>query len=130
MEARSYDMITVGGGIAASTLAKAMAGRGAKVLVLEREKQFKDRVRGEAVVPWGVAEANELGICRLLKEKCAHDVPFVEAGSGLRDLRATPPQQLPLLSFPHLEPVRHPRLTHLIFHNDCCRSLFFGALHL
>jgi 2-polyprenyl-6-methoxyphenol hydroxylase-like FAD-dependent oxidoreductase len=96
-----YDIITVGGGIAASTLAKAMAGRGAKVLVLEREKQFKDRVRGEGVVPWGVAEANELGICCLLKEKCAHDVPYVEAGSGLRDLRATTPQRLHLLSFPH-----------------------------
>ena len=101
MAARSYDIITVGGGIAASSLAKAMAERGARVLVLEREKQFKDRVRGEAIVSWGVAEANELGICRLLKEKCGHDVPYVEAGSGLRDLRATTLQQLPLLSFPH-----------------------------
>jgi 2-polyprenyl-6-methoxyphenol hydroxylase-like FAD-dependent oxidoreductase len=101
MAARSYDIITVGGGIAASSLAMAMAGRGAKVLVLERETKFKDRVRGEAVVSWGVAEANELGICGLLKEKCAHEVPHVEAGSGLRDLRATTLQQLPLLSFPH-----------------------------
>ncbi len=101
MAVKSYDIITVGGGIAASALAKAMAERGAKVLVLEREKQFKDRVRGEAVVSWGVAEANELGVCRLLKEKCAHDVPYVEAGSGLRDLRATTLQKLPLLSFPH-----------------------------
>ena len=101
MTPRSYDIITVGGGIAASALAKAMAERGARVLVLEREKQFKDRVRGEALVSWGVAEANELGICRLLKEKCAHDVPYVEAGSGLRDLRATTLYQLPLLSFPH-----------------------------
>ncbi len=50
MADRSYDIITVGGGIAASTLARAMAERGAKVLVLEREKQFKDRVRGEALV--------------------------------------------------------------------------------
>jgi menaquinone-9 beta-reductase len=82
-------------------LAKAMAGRGAKVLVLEREKQFKDRVRGEGVTPWGVAEANELGICGLLKEKCALEVPYVETGSGLRDLRTTTVQQLPLLSFPH-----------------------------
>ena len=88
MAARSYDIITVGGGIAASALARAMAERGAKVLVLEREKQFKDRVRGEAVVSWGVAEANELGICGLLKEKCGHDVPYVEAGSGLRDLQS------------------------------------------
>ncbi|HXW61794.1 MAG TPA: NAD(P)/FAD-dependent oxidoreductase [Candidatus Acidoferrales bacterium] len=101
MAARRYDIITVGGGIAASSLAQAMAGRGAKVLVLERERQFRDRVRGEAVVSWGVAEANELGICRLLQEKCSHDVPYVEAGSGLRDLRATTLQQLPLLSFPH-----------------------------
>lgn len=101
MAAQSYDIITVGGGIAASSLARAMAERGARVLVLEREKQFKDRVRGEAIVSWGVAEANELGICRLLKEKCAHDVPHVEAGSGLRDLKATTLQQLPLLSFPH-----------------------------
>lgn len=101
MAPRSYDIITVGGGIAASALAKAMAERGAKVLVLEREKQFKDRVRGEAVVPWGAAEANELGICSLLKEKCAHEVPQVEGGSGLRDLTKTTPQQLPLLSFQH-----------------------------
>jgi len=101
MTAGSYDIITVGGGIAASSLAMAMAGRGARVLVLEREKQFKDRVRGEAVVPWGVAEANELGIGSLLKEKYAHEVPFIEAGSGLRDLRTTTPQQLPLLSFQH-----------------------------
>jgi 2-polyprenyl-6-methoxyphenol hydroxylase-like FAD-dependent oxidoreductase len=77
-----------------------MAERGAKVLVLEREKQFKDRGRGEAIVSWGVAEANELGICRLLQEKRAHEVPHVEAGSGLRDLRATTPQQLPILFLP------------------------------
>ena len=101
MATLSYDIITVGGGIAASSLAKALAERGARVLVLEREKQFKDRVRGEAIVSWGVAEANELGICRLLKEKCAHDVAYVEAGSGLRDLRATTLQKLPVLSFPH-----------------------------
>lgn len=101
MAAASYDLITVGGGIAASALARAMADQGASVLVLEREKQFKDRVRGEAVVSWGVAEANELGIYELLKEKCGHEVPAVEAGSGLRDLRATTLQRLPLLSFPH-----------------------------
>jgi 2-polyprenyl-6-methoxyphenol hydroxylase-like FAD-dependent oxidoreductase len=101
MAAPSYDIITVGGGIAASSLATAMAERGARVLVLEREKQFKDRVRGEGVMSWGVAEANELGICRLLKETCAHEVPYVEAGAGLRDLRATTLHQLPILSFPH-----------------------------
>jgi hypothetical protein len=97
MAARGYDVITIGGGIAASSLARAMAERGARVLALEREKPCKDRVRGEAIVSWGVAEANELGISRLLKEKCARDVPYVEVGSGLRDIGGTTLQHLPLL---------------------------------
>ena len=52
-----YDIITVGGGLGGASLAKAMAEHGAKVLVLERETQFKDRVRGEGMMPWGVADA-------------------------------------------------------------------------
>ena len=96
-----YDIITVGGGIAASALAKAMAERGARVLVLEREVRFRDRVRGEGLVCWGVGEACELGIYELLKESCGHDVPFVEGGTGQRDFTTTTPQRLPLLSFSH-----------------------------
>jgi flavin-dependent dehydrogenase len=74
---QTYDIVTVGGGIAAAALAKAMAERGAKVLVLERETQFKDRVRGEFLVPWGAAEARELGIRDLLKDFCAREVSFI-----------------------------------------------------
>lgn len=99
----SYDIITVGGGIAAATLAKAMAEQGAKVLVLEREEAFKDRVRGEYLSPWGVAEARELAILDVLKSSCAHEVRFVEMGMGPRDLAATTPQQLPALAFAHQE---------------------------
>jgi 2-polyprenyl-6-methoxyphenol hydroxylase-like FAD-dependent oxidoreductase len=99
---QSYDIVTVGGGIAASALAKAMAERGARVLVLEREVKFKDRVRGEAMVCWGAEEARELGIYELIKKTCGHDVPLVESGMGpRRDLRTTTPQRLPFLSFPH-----------------------------
>jgi flavin-dependent dehydrogenase len=47
----SYDLITVGGGLGGGALAGAMAERGAGVLVLERETNFKDRVRGEGLVP-------------------------------------------------------------------------------
>lgn len=101
MTARSYDLITVGGGIAASALAKAMAERGARVLVLERETKFKDRVRGEGLVPWGCGEARELGILDLLKESCGQEVPLAESGAGTRDLTATTVQRLPLLSFQH-----------------------------
>jgi menaquinone-9 beta-reductase len=73
--AQNYDIITVGCGIAASALAKAMAERGARVLVLERETKFKDRVRGEGLVCWGGGEARELGIYELLKKTCGHDSP-------------------------------------------------------
>jgi len=37
-----YDIVLVGGGLGGSALAKAMAERGARILVLEREKQFRD----------------------------------------------------------------------------------------
>ena len=57
-----YEVITIGGGLAGSTLAAALAANGHKVLVLEREVRFKDRVRGENMVPWGVAAARRLGI--------------------------------------------------------------------
>jgi flavin-dependent dehydrogenase len=35
-----YDIITVGGGLGGAALARAMAEHGARVLVVEREKQF------------------------------------------------------------------------------------------
>jgi 2-polyprenyl-6-methoxyphenol hydroxylase-like FAD-dependent oxidoreductase len=38
-----------------------MARKGRKVLVLEREAKFKDRVRGENILPWGVAVARRCG---------------------------------------------------------------------
>jgi len=100
---QTYDIVTVGGGIAASALAIAMAKRGAKVLVLEKEQRFKDRVRGEGIIPWGAAEARELGILDILRTTCGHDVPFVEGGMGPRDLASTTLQRLPALSFAHQE---------------------------
>ena len=50
-----YDLIVIGGGLAGAALARAMAAGGARVLVLERELRFRDRVRGEGMHPWGVA---------------------------------------------------------------------------
>src|SRR4030095_15292210 len=56
------DVITIGGVLGGSALASAVARSGRSVLVLEREKEFKDRVRGENMLPWGVAAARRLGI--------------------------------------------------------------------
>lgn len=67
----NYDLIVVGGGVAGSSLAGRMAGGGARVLVLERETQFRDRIRGEALVPWGVGEARKLGIAQVLRQGAA-----------------------------------------------------------
>jgi menaquinone-9 beta-reductase len=39
-----------------------MAKAGASVLVVERETRFQDRIRGEIMEPWGVAETRRLGI--------------------------------------------------------------------
>ena len=62
MASNSYDIITVGGGLGGSALAKVMAEHGARVLVVEREKRFKDRIRGEFFAPWGVAETQALSL--------------------------------------------------------------------
>src|SRR5260370_36862079 len=96
-----YDMITVGVGLVGSAIAKAMAEHGARVLVLEREKQFRDRVRGEGMMPWGGAEAARLGLNHALEAARANRGYFA-CGLGLpRDLVATTPQGLPNLHVYH-----------------------------
>jgi menaquinone-9 beta-reductase len=97
MSRTQYDVITVGGGLGGATLGKALAERGLRALVLERETQFKDRVRGEQIQPWGVADAKALGIHDLLNANGAHEQPWVDLYLGPmqmahRDLSATTPQ--------------------------------------
>ena len=71
----SFDAITVGGGLAGSTLSAELARVGHKVLVLERETRFKDRVRGENMMPWGVAAARRLGLVDDLIAAGGHQPP-------------------------------------------------------
>jgi len=97
-----FDAIIVGGGLGGAALARLLAANGMRVLVAERERQFKDRIRGEWMAPWGVAEANRVGIHDLLMQKCAHENPYLaQLGRPIRDLRATTPQRLPALTFYH-----------------------------
>ncbi len=108
MAENEYDIVTVGGGLGGSSLAKVMAEKGARVLVLEREREFKDRVRGEAMLPWGVAEAQELGIYDLLCETCGHKARWFDFFLGPaqimhRDLESTTPRKTTVLSFYHPE---------------------------
>lgn len=69
---RDFDVIIVGGGVGGSTLAAGLAAAGLKVEVLEREESFSDRVRGEWLAPWGVAEAKQLGVYDLLLANGGH----------------------------------------------------------
>src|SRR5262245_29733181 len=72
-EIMGFDLIVVGGGLGGSTLAARMASSGRRVLVIESEKQFKGRVHGENMLPWGVAAARRLGIYDKLMAAGAHE---------------------------------------------------------
>jgi glycine/D-amino acid oxidase-like deaminating enzyme len=102
-----YEVAVIGGGLAGAALARALAIAGLKVLVLERETAFRDRVRGEQMHCWGAVEARTLGIHDLLRESGGHEVRFWSARiAGLpeappRDLIETTPQRLAALNFYH-----------------------------
>jgi len=70
-----YDLLIVGGGIAGAALAAAMAGEGRRVLLLERQTRFRDRIRGEAMMPWGVREATNLGLLPAFQRAGAQSTP-------------------------------------------------------
>ncbi len=67
-----YDLIIVGGGIGGSGLAQVMAAAGRSVLLLEQSKVYEDRVRGEWIAPWGVAEVQQVGLYDLLMSVGGH----------------------------------------------------------
>jgi menaquinone-9 beta-reductase len=78
------DVVIVGAGIAGSALAIALARSGHGVVLLEKSTIHVDRVRGELIVPWGVAEARALGLLDLLEAAGAnYTVRSIPYGEGL-----------------------------------------------
>jgi 2-polyprenyl-6-methoxyphenol hydroxylase-like FAD-dependent oxidoreductase len=68
----THDVVVVGAGIGGAALATVLARRGLDVLVLERQTAYRDKVRGEWMAPWGVAEAIRMRL----------DDVFLGAGGG------------------------------------------------
>src|SRR5688572_33383623 len=100
------DVITIGGGLGGSSLASTVARSGRKVLVLERETRFKDRVRGENMLPWGVAAARRLGLVDDLLAAGGHQprswiTYFFGNPVENRDLQATTPHGEAALNIYH-----------------------------
>jgi flavin-dependent dehydrogenase len=103
--ADDYEVIIVGGGLGGAALGTPQATAWVRVLILEREQAFRDRVRGEYVRPWGVTEARTLCLYELLKQSCGCEARFrVSRIVGLppalpRDLVATSPHHVVSLHF-------------------------------
>lgn len=71
-----HDITIVGGGIAGGALAIVLARSGIDVVVLERQTDYADRVKGECLLAWGVEEAKQLGLYELLVERAGgHSIP-------------------------------------------------------
>jgi choline dehydrogenase-like flavoprotein len=53
------DIVIVGSGIAGGAQGTVLARARFEVVLLERESNFPDRVRGEFMPPWGVTETRQ-----------------------------------------------------------------------
>jgi menaquinone-9 beta-reductase len=78
----AVDVLVAGGGVAGSALAAALARAGVAVLLVEREARFRDRVRGDALFPWGAAELAKLGLADLLPASGARPLPVWQEYDG------------------------------------------------
>src|SRR5215470_8383008 len=94
------DMVVIGGGLGGAALAVVMAREGASVTVVERERVYRDRVRGEVMATWGTAEARRLGLYDWFVDGCAREVGEL---APRVDGEAFPPLALRSAA-PHFEP--------------------------
>lgn len=69
------DIVIIGAGVAGLTAARALAELGLGVTIVERERRFRDRIRGEALHPWGAAEAANLDLIGILRQSDGHPLP-------------------------------------------------------
>jgi menaquinone-9 beta-reductase len=112
------DVVIVGGGIAGSSLAYGLASQGLGVTVLESSAEFEDRVRGEAMLPWGVKESRQLGVEQVLLDAGAHVAPMWKQYSDGVDEPAIIPLSMMIEGVAGSLNLRHP---------DACQALMDAA---
>jgi menaquinone-9 beta-reductase len=76
MGTKNPDVVVVGAGIAGASIAAVLARGGMEVLLLERQRTYRDRVRGEYMAEWGVLEARALGLETVIRRTHAVDAPY------------------------------------------------------
>lgn len=117
-----YDVVIVGGGIAGGALATRLARAGLGVLVLEKQIEYRDMVRGETFRSWGAAEAISLGVEQIL----------LDAGGGWSSFAVTydeliPPSQAEEQAFPLAEIVPGVPGSLNVGHPEACEALTSAA---
>jgi 2-polyprenyl-6-methoxyphenol hydroxylase-like FAD-dependent oxidoreductase len=108
----AYDLIIVGGGIGGSALATVMSRAGRASLLLEKTIVYEDKVRGEWIAPWGVAETKRLGLYDTLVAAGGHHLTSHVTYDETRDPAAAEAAAMPLGMFAPDVPgplcIRHP----------------------
>ncbi len=106
---RAYDAAVIGAGIAGSAFAITMQRAGWRVALIERTNAYRDRIRGDGLAPWGVAEASRLDLADvLIRHAGARELPYWDTWeSGARTRRdvlaSSDPHGLGVLAFRHHE---------------------------
>src|SRR3984885_6588855 len=67
------DVVVVGAGFAGASIAAVLSRAGIEVLLLERQREYRARVRGEFMQPWGVLEARAAGLEDVIRSTQAVD---------------------------------------------------------